>query len=343
MRIVALFLVFVATLFGAEEKLLYIYNWSEYMPEKVLKNFTKETGIKIKYSTFDSNEAMYAKLKSGGSGKYDIVVPSTYFVSKMAKEGMLEKIDTSKLKNFNNIDPKLLHQPFDPKNEYSIPYLWGTTAITYNKQKLGTNAVTSWQDFWNPKYKNSVLLNDDLREVFGVALKTLGYSINSTNKDEIEKAYLKLKELLPNVKMFYSESQKSVYLANEALLGMNFNGENYMANLEKPGMLEYVYPKEGAIVWVDSLVIPKGAKHIENAHLFIDYILRPDVAKIIIEEIGYATPNIKAKELLPKKVQEDRIIYPADEDLKNSEFLVDVGNEALKIYEQYWERLKTGK
>jgi len=310
------------------------------MPESVLKDFTKETGIKVKYSTYDSNEAMYAKVKTAGNSGYDIIVPSTYFVNKMSKEGLLEKIDKSKLSNYKNLDPKLLSKSFDPNNDYSIPYLWGTTGISYNSSLVKEN-INSWKNLWNNEYKNSILLNDDMREVFGMALKILGYSANSTNPKEIEEAYNKLKELLPNVKMFYSESQKQVYLNEEVKLGMNFNGEGFMANEENEN-IKYIYPKEGALVWVDSLVIPKGAKNLENAHKFINFLLKPEVAKVISEEIGYATPNAKTLELLDEKTKNNRIIYPNEEDLKNSEFQMDV-DEVLPVYEKYWEMLKTSK
>jgi len=327
-------------LFGASN-VLYVYNWSEYLPQKVIKQFEKETGIKVKYSTYDSNEAMYAKIKTDTKSSYDIIVPSTYFVSKMAKEGLLSPIDKTKIPNFINLDKTLLYKPFDPKNDYSIPYLWGSTGISYNSALLGNGAVTSWADLWNPKYKKSVLLTDDLREVFGMSLKVLGYSANDTDPAHIEQAYKKLLTLKPNVKVFNSESPKQVYLSEEVKLGMNFNGENYMANQESPD-LKYVYPKEGIMLWVDSLVIPKNAKNVDNAYKFINFILRPEIGKIISQEIGYASPNTASIKLLPKAVQNNRIIYPNAQDLKNSEFQIDIGS-AIKVYEKYWERFKAQK
>lgn len=337
MKSILVFFAFVVSIF-ASEKVLYVYNWSEYMPESVLEDFTKQTGIKVKYSTYDSNEAMYAKVKTAGTSSYDIIVPSTYFVNKMSREGLLAKIDKTKLSNYQNLDKKLLSKPFDPNNDYSIPYLWGSTGISYNASLVKEN-IDSWKNLWNSEYKNSVLLNDDMREVFGLALKVLGYSANSTNPKEIEQAYGKLKELLPNVKMFYSESQKQVYLNEEVKLGMNFNGEGFMAN-EENSDIKYIYPKEGALVWIDSLVIPKGAKNIDNAHAFINYLLKPEVSKVISEEIGYASPNAKTIELLDDETKNNRIIYPTEEDLTNSEFQTDVG-EVLPVYEKYWEMLKT--
>lgn len=336
MKSFALLFALVLSLFGAD-KVLYVYNWSEYMPDSVLKDFTKETGIKVKYSTYDSNEAMYAKVKTAGNSGYDVIVPSTYFVNKMSRESLLAKIDKTKLKNYKNLDSKLLSKPFDPQNDYSIPYLWGSTGMSYNA-KLVKSPVASWSDLWSAEYKNSVLLNDDMREVFGIALKVLGHSANSTNPKEIEAAFHKLQTLLPNVKMFYSESQKQVYLNEEVKLGMNFNGEGFMAN-EENSDIKYIYPKEGALVWIDSLVIPKGAKNIDNAHKFIDFLLRPEVAKTISEEIGYASPNAAAIKILDESARNNRMIYPTEADLANSEFQIDVG-DALPVYEKYWEMLK---
>ena len=324
----------------AADNELVVYNWSEYMPESVIESFERETAIKVKYSTYDSNEAMYAKVKAAGTGNYDLIVPSTYFVNKMSREGLLAKIDKSKLKNYGNLDPKLLGKPYDPKNDYSVPYLWGSTGISYNAKVLGEGAITAWADLWKPQFKGKLLLTDDLREVFGMALLTLGYSSNSTNEKEITAAYEKLKLLMPNVRVFNSESPKQVYMSGEVVAGMDFNGENYQANEEMPE-LRYVYPKEGVMVWVDSLVIPKNAKHKANALRFIDYLLRPDVAKVISEEIGYASPNAAAVKLLDKAVRDNRIIYPTEADLKNSEFQIDVG-DSIHVYEKYWEKLKTG-
>jgi len=359
MKVILVFLALLSSIV-ANQKELTIYNWSAYMPNSVLINFTKETGIKINYSTYDSNEEMYEKLKTPQGAGCDIVFPSSYYVSRMIREGLLEKLDKTKLNNYANIDPKLLSGAFDPQNEYSVPYLWGSTGITYNTA-LTYGDIDSWSDLWDERYKQSVLLNDDMREVFGMALKVLGYSPNSINPKEIEAAYNKLLELKPNIKLYDSESQKKRYLDEEVKLGMNFSGEGFMAKEENQEdkisqllfgdevdekserkMLYYVYPKEGALMWMDSLVIPKGAKNIENAHIFINYILKPEVAKAISQEIGYASPNLKAIELLDKSTRSNRTIYPTKENLKNSSFQVDIG-DALAIYEKYWKLLKEEK
>lgn len=319
---------------------LVIYNWSEYMPQAVLDQFTQETGVKIQYSTYDSNEAMYAKVKTLKGEGYDIVVPSTYFVDRLRREGLIQKIDKTKLKNFGNLDPKLLNRPYDPNNEYSIPYLWGTTGIAVNTDELGADSIKGWVDLWNPQFKNKLLLLNDVREVFAMGLKVLGYSVNSTDEGQIRQAYERLTELLPNVRVFNAESPKDLFLAGEVEIGMLWNGEAYVTHQENAA-IRYVYPKEGVSLWMDSLVISGGAKNVAAAHQFIDFVLRPEIAKTITEEIGYTSPNLEAVKLLPEDVRNNRIAYPLAEDLEKAEFQTDVG-EALPLYEKYWQRLKTG-
>mgnify|MGYP003572855160 FL=1 len=328
--------------FAAEEKLLYLYNWSEYMPETVLEQFQKETGIKVVYSTYDSNEAMYAKLRLlGSNNSYDLAVPSTYYVSKMRREGLLAKIDKSRLKNFGNLDEKLINQPFDPDNSYSVPYLWGSTGIAVNTDKVKPGTISKWRDLWKPEFKDRLLLTNDTREVFHMALRVLGYSGNDTDPVHIEAAYHELKKLVPNVRAYNSEAPRMPYLEGETDAGMIWNGEAYMARQENPA-IEYIYPDEGVILWLDSLVIPGNARHVENAHKFIDFILRPEVAASISEEIGYASPNLAAVATLDEDVRNNRSVYPTAADLKNSEFQTDVG-ESITVYQKFWERLKTSR
>ncbi len=321
---------------------VYFYNWTEYLPQAVLDQFTKETGIKVVYTTYDSNEAMYAKLKLlGGKGGYDLVVPSTYFVSRMAKEGMLEPLDRILLSNFHNLDPKVLDKAYDPGNHYSIPYLWGVTGLAVDSKVIDPAKVTGWADLWKPEFKGKVLLHNDPREVFHLALRTLDYPGNSTDPAQLEKAYQKLQTLMPSVKVFNSDSPKVPYLAGEVSVGMIWNGEAYAAQEEKPE-LTFVYPREGAIIWVDSLVIPKGAKHVKEAHALIDFLLRPEIAKAISEEVGYASPNAEALKLMDAQVSGDRTVYPSPEDLVGAEVQVDIG-DAVTMYESYWEKLKAGR
>ncbi len=199
--------------------------------------------------------------------------------------------------NFAKLDPKLVKQPFDPDNDYSIPYLWGSTGIAVNTDKIKAGTISQWRDLWNPDYKDRLLLTNDMREVFYMGLRLLGYSGNDTDPKHIEAAYTELKKLVPNVRAYNSEAPRMPYLEGETDAGMIWNGEAYAAKQENPA-IEFVYPKEGVILWMDSLVIPKTAQHADNALKFIDFVLRPEIAKAISEEIGYASPNLAAVALL---------------------------------------------
>jgi spermidine/putrescine transport system substrate-binding protein len=325
---------------AAKEKVV-VYNWSEYIPEQLLKDFEKETGIEVVYSTYDSNESMYAKIKLLNGGQYDIVVPSGYYISKMSKEGLIDKIDHSKLGNFKHLDPNLLNKNFDPNNAHSIPYLWGSTGIGVNTEEVPYDSIKSWKDLWDPKFKNSLLLLDDMRDIFHMALVQLGYSPNTTREAEIKAAYELLAKLMPNVLTFNSDAPRMPFLAGEVNVGVLWNGEISMAHAENKN-IRYIYPSEGAVFWIDSFAIPSKAPHKENAMKFIDFMLRPESAKACVEYVGYGTPNKTAVSLLPKETQQDPTIFPASDIIAKGDFNTDVG-EATLIYEKYWEKLKAGK
>jgi spermidine/putrescine transport system substrate-binding protein len=337
---VILALVMAATVSAADKPEVYVYNWTEYLPDEVIASFQKDTGIKVVYATYESNESMYARLKILKGGSYDVVFPSTYFVHKMRKEGLLAPINKAKLPNFKNLDKRLLNKPYDPDNQYSVPYVWGSTAIGYNSDKVTKGEVASWADLFNPRFKGKLVFNDDIREVFGVGLKVLGYSVNDTDPVHIEQAYTKLKTLMPNIRLFASDSPKQAFLNQEVVAGMIWNGEIYMASDENPA-ISYVYPKEGAIFWVDNMIIPVNAPNKDNAHAFINYILRPDMAKQICEYVGYAPANASAMDLYDQDLKTNKIVFPDSEDIDNGEFQTDVG-DAILTYEKYWEKLKTG-
>ncbi len=335
---------FAATLFTtnamANDQELYFYNWSEYIPSEVLEDFTKETGIKVIYSTYESNESMYAKLKTQGTG-YDLVVPSTYFVSKMRKEGMLLEIDKSKLSNFAGLDSNYLNKPFDPNNSYSIPYIWGATGIGINTDMLDKSNIHNWADLWDAKWEGQLMMMDDSREVFHIALVKLGYSPNTTDPKEIEAAYEELKKLMPNVLVFNSDFPANPYLAGEVSLGMLWNGSAYMAR-EEGANIDIIWPEKGAIFWMDSLAIPAGAANIEAAHKMIDFLLRPDNAAKIAVEIGYPTPVKAAYKLLPEEFANDPSIFPPQEIMDSGEWQDEVGDASV-LYEEYFQKLKVDK
>ena len=342
-RVLMLMLILLCSTPGlrAEPGEIRFFNWSDYLPEELLERFTAETGIRVRYSTYDSNEAMYAKIKLLRGKGYDLVIPSTYYVDKMRKEGLLLPLDRSQLPGFRNLDPRLLDRPFDPGNRYSIPYLWGTTGIVVNAEKIDPAGIRTWADLWRPAFRESLLLPNDMREVFFVGLKALGYSGNSSDPRRIRQAYEKLTRLLPNVRLFSSDAPQVQYLTGEVDAGILWNGNAYRARLEEPA-LRFVYPEEGCMLWMDNLAIPKGAENPEGAHKLMDFLLRPDIAGIIAEKLGYASPNTEAVKRMPREQRSDPLIYPPDEVLERCEYTIDIG-DAITVYAEYWEKLKAGE
>lgn len=323
-----------------EEKILNVYAWSEYLPQESLEAFEDKYGIKVVYSTYDSNEAMYAKLKLLDGKGYDLVIPSTYFIAQMRDEGMLAEIDKTKLSNFNQIKKHLIGLEFDPDNEYSIPYLWGSSGIQVNKKYIDPAGITSWADLARPEFAGRILMPDDMRDALGIALLALGYSSNTTNETEIKAAYEWLTALKPNVRVFSSNNSTQPMAVEETWIGAIWNGEAYLA-WEENDNLEFIYPKEGGIVWIDSFVIPAGAEHPENAHLFIDFMLNAENGALAVDEFRYSTASEAAQAVLPQEIRDSHIISPTSEDLKGSEITLNVG-EANAIYEKYWEMFRTG-
>ncbi|WP_318477856.1 ABC transporter substrate-binding protein [Photobacterium leiognathi] len=334
-------LTFALTAFNvsAENVVLNIYNWAEYMPTDVIQAFEKEYNVTVNYSTFDNNEAMYTKLKLLDNKGYDIVFASTYFIEKMAREGMLAKIDKTKMHHLKDVYPGLLGQQFDPKNDYSLPYVWGVTGISYNSDSIKNDQVTGWNDLWNSDFQRQVMLLDDVRDVFGMALKAQGHSINSTNEAEIKQAYEKLRDLRPNVVVYNSDAPHVPYVTGEAMLGMQWNGNAYLAKQEMPE-LQFVYPKEGSILWMDNFIVPEGSANKDLAFKFIDFFMRPENQAKLVEELGFPAPNKQAKSFLPKALQNDPMIFPTDEEVNKGEFTNDVG-DAVNIYQKYWQLLKS--
>lgn len=333
-------LLLISSLAVAADKTLNLYAWFGYLPSDIAEQFEKETGIHINYTTFDSNETMYAKLKADPHAGYDIVVPSSYFVDRMSHQGMLEKIDKTKIPNVKNLNPDLLNKDFDPENNYSLPYIWGTSGLVVNQKYFDPKTITSWSTLWDERFKGQLLILDDTREVFSVALLVLGYSVNDTDPQHIKAAYEKLKQLIPNVKLFNLEAMQSIYIDEDATVGMGWSGEIYQAIQENPD-IQYIYPKEGFVIWIDNLAIPKGAPHLDNAHQFINFMLRPDIAKQLSLETGYPSPNLAGIKLLPPEIQHNPIIYPDSKLLKRGQLQTDVG-KAAEFYEKYMELLKIG-
>ncbi|MDR2833149.1 MAG: ABC transporter substrate-binding protein [Streptococcaceae bacterium] len=324
---------------AAGKDTLIIYNWGDYIDPSLIKKFEKESGMHVVYETFDSNEAMFTKIQQGGTG-YDIAIPSEYMIEKMISLNMLHQLDHSKIVGLENIGDKFLNLSFDPKNNYSIPYFWGTLGIVYNDKMIDSkNPPKHWDDLWRPEYKNNLLLVDGAREVMGLALNSLGYSLNSTNMDELEEAAAKLNLLTPNVKAIIGDEIKMYMIQNEAALAVTFSGEA-AEMLDNNEHLHYVIPPEGGNLWFDNIVIPKTAKNIPGAYQFINFMLRPENAAQNAEYIGYATPNMKAKSLLPKEISSDPAFYPSEEVISHLEVYKNLGKEMLGIYNDLFLQFK---
>ena len=314
---------------GSASDKLVIYNWGDYIDPDLLTKFTKETGIKVQYETFDSNEAMYTKIKQGGA-TYDIAVPSDYTIDKMVKEDLLVKLDKSKIHGFDQIGSSFKGLSFDPNNDYSIPYFWGTVGIVYNT-KLVKKAPQHWNDLWSPEYRNQIMMVDGAREVIGFSLNSLGYSLNTKNMTELRLAETKLNSLTPNIKAIVGDEMKGYMIQGDAAIGVTFSGEA-SEMLDKNEDLRYVVPSEGSNLWFDNLVIPKTVKHEKEAYAFINFMLKPENAAQNAEYIGYATPNEAAKTLLPKSITNDKAFYPSESTIKNLEVYNNLGKKWLGIY-----------
>ncbi len=315
---------------------LNVFNWTEYLPAEILDEFEKEYDVKINYDTFSSNEEMLAKLSTGASG-YDIVVPSDYAVAIMSKQDLLLPLDKTLLPNLTNIEPRFLDQEFDPGNKFSVPYLWGTLGIAVNKEKV-KDKISGWSDLWNPKYKGYIVAVDDMREIIGMALQTLGKSRNSTNPADLAAAKAKLKTLVPSIKAFDSDNPKALLLSGEAWLGVVWSGDAALAYRENSA-IDYIMPAEGGGIWVDNLAVPKGSRHPELAHQFINFMLRPEIRARLAEAYPHGNPNKAAHALMPPEVLANPASYPPDAALAKAEWLQDVG-DATKLYDEIWTEIK---
>ncbi|MDH6363284.1 spermidine/putrescine transport system substrate-binding protein [Enterococcus sp. PF1-24] len=315
-----------------------IYNWGDYIDPNLIKKFESETGYKVNYETFDSNEAMFTKIQQGGTA-YDIAIPSEYMIQKMMKENLLLAIDHKKIVGLENIDQRFLDLSFDPDNQFSIPYFWGTVGITYNDKMVEGTRIQHWDDLWQPSLKNNLMLIDGAREVMGFGLQSLGYSLNSKNNQELSAAAEKLNTLTGNIKAIVADEIKMYMINEESAVAVTFSGEAAEMLWENEN-LHYVIPEEGSNLWFDNIVIPKTAKNIEGAYAFINFMLEPENAAQNAEYIGYATPNKEAVALLPAEISGDEQFYPSDEIISHLEVYEDLGSEYLGIYNDLFLEFK---
>ena len=318
-----------------------VYNWGEYIDPEVLTIFEEETGIDVVYEEFETNEILYPKVSSGAIA-YDVVCPSDYMIQRMIENGLLSEIDFDNIPNIKNIGQQYMDQSrqFDPENKYSVPYCWGTVGILYNKTMVD-EPIDSWSVLWDPKYKDNILMQDSVRDAFGVALKYLGYSLNSTDLDELTEAKNLLIDQKPLVQAYVIDQVRDKMIGNEAAIGVIYSGEAIYTQKENPN-LEYVIPKEGSNIWIDSWVIPKNAEHKKNAEKFINFLCRPDIALKNFEYITYSTPNDAARALIEDAdIRNSEIAFPDLSKYDNLETFQYLGTEADQMYGDLWNKVKS--
>lgn len=318
-----------------------VYNWGEYLDPEVITMFEAETGIDVVYEEYETNEIMYPKIKSGAIA-YDVVCPSDYMIQRLRENDLLAEINFDNVPNIKNIGKTYLEKSreFDPENLYSVPYCWGTVGILYNKTMVD-EPIDSWSVLWDPKYKDNILMQDSVRDAFAVALKELGYSLNSSDLDELTEAKDLLIKQKPLVQAYVIDQVRDKMIGNEAALGVIYSGEAIYTKTENPN-LEYVVPKEGSNMWIDSWVIPKNAEHKENAEAFINFLCRPDIALMNFNYITYSTPNTEARKMIEDDaIRNNPVAFPDDTILNRCETFRYLGDKVDQTYNELWNKVKS--
>ncbi|MGI5997294.1 MAG: ABC transporter substrate-binding protein [Lutispora sp.] len=321
---------------GEKRTQLKVYNWGDYIDQSILEEFEEKYNIDVIYDEFATNEEMYAKIKAGASD-YDILIPSDYTIKRMIDEDMLHKIDMKNVPNYKYIGERFKNLAFDPNNEYSVPYMWGTVGILYNKTMV-KEPVDSWKVLWDDKYSKQILMLDSLRDSIGITLKMLGYSLNTKNDNELNEAKDALIKQKPLVLAYVGDEVKDKMIGGEAALAVVWSGDAVYMKRENPD-LEYVIPKEGSNIWFDSIVIPKTSQHKKEAELFINFLCEPEIAYRNADYIGYSTPHTEAMKMLPEDITSDKSAYPGEGDLVNSEVFEDLADSLVK-YDRIWTEVK---
>lgn len=320
-----------------EERHLNIYIWTNYLPQDVVADFEKRTGIHTRVDTYDSNETILAKLQSGVAD-YDLVVPSDYMLKVMIPQKLLREIDPASLRGFANLEPRLLDQKLDPGNRHSIPYLWGTTGIGYAKSRVAA-PVDSWGVLFDPRHAGRILMLDDEREAFGAALKLMGRSINETDPAVLRQAAERLKQQKKLVRTYNSSDFANLLAAGDVDVAQGFNGEMAEVVAASQGRLAYVVPKEGGTLWIDSLAIPASAQNVDAAHEFLEFVLEPEIAARIVNGVHYAGANRAALPKIDPAIRNDPAIYPPQEVLDRCELIEDLG-ETTQLLDELWTEVK---
>jgi spermidine/putrescine transport system substrate-binding protein len=320
---------------GKSAPTLHVYTWENYFAKDTIATFEKETGCTVKLDFMESAEDLKTKLDGGKSG-FDVVMPSDEVLSSLIGQGMLEKIDPAKVPNLKNVLAKHRGLPFDPKNEYSVPYQWGTTGIAYNKEKI-VPPPDSWAAFWDPRWANRVSLLNDKREVFAAAMRLDGGDPSVTTADRIAKAAKRFDGWRP---LAYETTPKDKLVSGDFWISQSYSGDAVQAAEGSDGKIGYVIPKEGGTLWLDNLAIARGAPNTDLAHKFIDYILRPEVSAAITNERYFGSPNEAALKLIKKEVLDNRMAYPSDQDQKRLSMLPALTPEVKKALDAAWASIR---
>ncbi len=319
---------------------VYVYNWGEYIDPDTIDMFEEETGIKVIYDEYETNEIMYPKVEAGAS-TYDIICPSDYMIEKMISNDLLQELNWDNLPNAKaNIGASYYDEAaqFDPGNKYCIPYCWGTVGILYNKTMVD-EPITSWSVLWDEKYADNILMQDSVRDAFMVALKKNGYSMNTLSEAELEIAKQDLIKQKPLVQAYVVDQVRDKMIGDEAAIGVIYSGEAIYTQRENAN-LEYVIPEEGSNVWIDGWVIPKNAKNVANAEKFIDFMCRPDIALMNFDYITYSTPNEAARELIEDEdIRNSTIAFPDLTQYNNLETFKYLGEEGDELYNSLWKEV----
>ena len=324
-------------------KELNIFVWTEYIPPDMIECFELVTGIKVNRDEYSSNEDMFAKVSAGGTS-YDLVQPTDYIIQLMARADLLQELDKSKLPVMKNFDPNYLNLDFDPGNKYTIPYQAGTDAIVVNTDAVKT-VPQSWADLWKPEYAGKMIFLDDSRAVIGLTLLTLGYDVNTTDQKQLDEAQAKLAELVPNIKVFDSDSPKTALIAGDVDLGMTWTAEALLAQQENPA-IQYIYPTEGAILWLDNWAMLKDAPHADAAYAWLNYTMQGNIFWMMLRDFPYTNPNNAALDYATASQKEFYDAYMASpitntpgDAVKNGHRIADVG-DATPAYDAIWVAVK---
>jgi len=320
----------------AEDKVVNVYTWETYISDAVIADFTAATGIKVNFSPISSNDEMLAKMQMNGGSEYDILIVSDYTLNIMRKEGLLLKLDKELLPNWKNLDPAYLGQYYDPQDEYAVPYTAGSPMIVYDPAAV-EKPITALNDLWDESLQDSVVILDDARNMIGVTLKTLGYSMNETDPAKLEEAKQKLNELYPNIRAFDYDTPYTLLVQGEASVGYMFTPYVLIAQAERPDLVA-VSPAEGAGFGIDNLVIPVNAPNPENAHTLINYLLDGEIAARTVIDQYYMNPNLAAEAYLPEGYL-DNPVFITPEQIEKAEFITDIG-ETEAVYQQIWQEFK---